>query len=157
MEMSEKDIVQSYMMAKQRGNQIKILADLNCCTKEKIMEILKNNGIEVNGRVFNGGNHKKDQPETQPEVKSSFSSVKPEAPEVDSAYKVTVCPKENGFLQDKPKETKPDVVIPDIVFELADREIRSLIDLNEGLIEEIEANKARIEELRTFVNKAREE
>ncbi len=59
MEMSEKDIVHSYMMAKNRGDQIKILAELNCCPKEKIMEILRNNGVEVNGRVFNGGNHKK--------------------------------------------------------------------------------------------------
>lgn len=63
MESSEKEIVRTYMMAKEKGKQIKILAELNCCSKEKIIEILKNNGVDVNGRVFNGGNHKKPKEE----------------------------------------------------------------------------------------------
>ena len=65
MESSEKEIVRTYMMAKEKGKQIKILAELNCCSKEKIIEILKNNGVDVNGRVFNGGNHKKPKEESK--------------------------------------------------------------------------------------------
>lgn len=63
MESSEKDIVRTYMMAKEKGKQIKILAELNCCSKEDIINILKRHGVDVNGRVFNGGNHKKPKEE----------------------------------------------------------------------------------------------
>lgn len=40
MEMSDADIRLEYRLAKNKDRQIGILADLNCCTKKKIREIL---------------------------------------------------------------------------------------------------------------------
>ena len=155
MQMSVNEIVRSYREAKEPGKQITILAELNCCTREDIYNILKENGVDINRRALNGGNSKSP-------MKSSYSNVKPEAPKmIDlSTFKVTGYPKENGLLQDKPKETNPgvtnpEIVIPQVVIELAEREIRNIVALNEGLIEKMKANDARMAELRAFVDKAR--
>ena len=76
MQMSNGEIVSSYMYAKHRGKQIKILAELNCCSVEHIMKILREEGLDVNKRVFNGGN-----------FKATASSKAPE--KVDKVDKVT--------------------------------------------------------------------
>jgi len=44
-QMSEKEIVKNYKEAADKRNQIKILADMNCCSKEEIKDILRDNGI----------------------------------------------------------------------------------------------------------------
>lgn len=46
MEMTDLEILRSYRQAKKKKEQITILSELNCCSKEKIIEILKNNGIQ---------------------------------------------------------------------------------------------------------------
>ena len=46
MEMTNEEIVRMYLMAKDKREQIGILADLNCCKKEKIREILIDAGID---------------------------------------------------------------------------------------------------------------
>lgn len=46
MEMTDLEIVSSYRQAKKKKEQITILSQLNACSKEKIIEILKNNGIQ---------------------------------------------------------------------------------------------------------------
>ena len=113
MKINEQEVVRSYMMAKERGKQVKILADLNCCSKEDIMDILKRNGVEVNGRIFNGGNHKNP-------MKTSVSNVKPESPKEPEKELFKVKPADaaevlaigkklnpsngNQFLQEKPEE-----------------------------------------------------
>lgn len=45
--MSDKDIADMYLTAANRRKQIQILAELNLCKKEKIIEILIARGIEV--------------------------------------------------------------------------------------------------------------
>lgn len=45
MEMTDFEIVSSYREAKKKKDQIEILSDLNCCSKERIIEILKENGV----------------------------------------------------------------------------------------------------------------
>lgn len=45
MQMSEEEIVIDYKQAKNKKAQVEILADLNACSKEQIIEILKRNGI----------------------------------------------------------------------------------------------------------------
>lgn len=44
MQMTEGEIVRSYKEAKNKSQQVGILAELNCCPKEKIIEILKEAG-----------------------------------------------------------------------------------------------------------------
>lgn len=44
--MTDLEIVSSYRQAKKKKEQITILSQLNACSKEKIIEILKNNGIQ---------------------------------------------------------------------------------------------------------------
>ena len=47
MEMKAADICKEYREAKDKKNQIIILADQNCCEKEEIMKILLDNGEEL--------------------------------------------------------------------------------------------------------------
>ena len=51
MEMSDNEIIMSYKSAKSKTKQIEILADLNCCDKQKIVNILTTNGIQIYGKV----------------------------------------------------------------------------------------------------------
>lgn len=46
MQMTESEIVKSYHEAKRKREQVKILADLNNCSKEEITAILFKNGID---------------------------------------------------------------------------------------------------------------
>ena len=47
MQMTESEIVRSYNHAENRQKQIKILSELNACSKAQIREILERNGCEV--------------------------------------------------------------------------------------------------------------
>lgn len=49
MVMSKDEIVVRYRQAKEPAKQIGILADLNCCTKEEIAEILREAGYKLKG------------------------------------------------------------------------------------------------------------
>ena len=46
MEMTNADIVKEYKEAKDRTAQVKILADQNCCSEERIIGILVDGGID---------------------------------------------------------------------------------------------------------------
>ena len=45
MEMSNEEIVRRYRQAKNKRSQVNILAQLNCCSKNEIIEVLKQEGI----------------------------------------------------------------------------------------------------------------
>lgn len=47
MQMSEQEIVKSYEKATKKRDQIKILSELNACSREDIREILRAHGCEV--------------------------------------------------------------------------------------------------------------
>lgn len=49
MEMSMKEIKDSYCNAKNKKKQIEILADLNCCTKKEIERIIQKIGNDTTG------------------------------------------------------------------------------------------------------------
>lgn len=51
--MTDFEICESYRNAKKPGEQIKILADLNCCSTEDIFEILNRNNEPLRKRVYN--------------------------------------------------------------------------------------------------------
>ena len=47
MYMTPGEICKEYSMAKSKSMQVAILADQNCCTKEEILDILAENGMEL--------------------------------------------------------------------------------------------------------------
>ena len=71
MQMTNGEIIRSYKEAKHKGEQIKILAELNCCSKDHIMGILRMEGFNINNRIFNGGNFKASTSSKAPEKKVS--------------------------------------------------------------------------------------
>ena len=75
MEMTYPEIVRNYKQAKNKEEQIEILADINCCTQAEIRKILINAGLEVKTakRTKAAGNrkttkiaHKKPLPHEEP-------------------------------------------------------------------------------------------
>ena len=49
MEMTREEICREFRMAKRKGQQIKILAQLNCCSVKEIREILIEGGEQLRG------------------------------------------------------------------------------------------------------------
>lgn len=47
MTMAAEEIVREYREARNKKAQIKILADLNLCTKDEIIEVLRSKGVEI--------------------------------------------------------------------------------------------------------------
>lgn len=67
--MTESEIVRNYREAKNKREQVNILADLNCCSKEEITEILLNNGVSSQELP------KKRKPRKKPEESSKHSAI----------------------------------------------------------------------------------
>ena len=59
LQMAEADIVASYRQAANPGGQIGILADLNLCSKERILEILRAAGEELPAKKKRAGRPRK--------------------------------------------------------------------------------------------------
>ena len=57
MQMTDGEVVMNVMQAKDQRSQITICADLNCCSEEKIKDILKANDIDL--RTLRGAAHKR--------------------------------------------------------------------------------------------------
>ena len=58
MTMTNEEIARDYRQAKDGLTQAKILAELNQCSKEKIVEILQEQGVKVDGRLLQKGKPK---------------------------------------------------------------------------------------------------
>lgn len=58
MTMTNEEIARDYRQAKDGLKQAKILAELNQCSKEKIVEILQEQGVKVDGRLLQKGKPK---------------------------------------------------------------------------------------------------
>ena len=67
MYMSNADIIKEYKEAKDRTAQVKILADQNCCSEERIIGILVDGGIDH--RCFSGLRRKRNQEAAAPAEK----------------------------------------------------------------------------------------
>lgn len=65
MQMTDGEVVMNIMQAKDQRGQITICADLNCCSEEKIKDILKAQGVDlrslkgVKRHIDHGTKHKK--------------------------------------------------------------------------------------------------
>lgn len=76
MTMTNEEIARDYRQAKDGLKQAKILAELNQCSKEKIVEILQEQGVKVDGRLLQKG---KPKAPARPKAPTS----KPAAPDPD--------------------------------------------------------------------------
>lgn len=79
MQMSNREIVNSYKEAKDRTQQVKILADLNCCSVEQIIGILTAAGIDH--RCFSGLRRKMNK-EAVSEAEKVVSKIPYKKPEI---------------------------------------------------------------------------
>jgi hypothetical protein len=75
MQMTDGEVVMNVMQAKDQRGQITICADLNCCSEEKIKDILKAQGVDlrslkgVKRHIDHGTKHKPHKkPYTKPEI-----------------------------------------------------------------------------------------
>lgn len=69
--MSPDEIVRDYLAAKAPLKQIRILADLNCCEKSEIVQILKDAGAPLPKNYYNGKNFQRKQGEQQEQPSAS--------------------------------------------------------------------------------------
>lgn len=79
MQMSNREIVNSYKEAKDRTQQVKILSDLNCCSVEQIIGILTAAGIDH--RCFSGLRRKMNK-EAVSEAEKVVSKIPYKKPEI---------------------------------------------------------------------------
>ena len=97
MQMTDGEVVMNIMQAKDQRSQITICADLNCCSEEKIKDILKANDIDL--RTLRGAAHKR-----VAETKKHKPHKKPyKKPEIIPA------PPANAVKNDENAETDPIV------------------------------------------------
>ena len=128
MEMSENEIVKSYIKAQYKTRQVKILAELNTCSTATIEGILRKNGI------------------TYPPVKGAKSKAEHEV------YEKIMNEELNKPIITKPLAT-PEVkkIVPDAVANLVRQRIIDLDCMLQELDEKRKAFLAEATELREFM------
>lgn len=125
MQMTESEIVRSYREAKNKRNQIEVLADLNTCTPDDIRAILKNNGVDLRGGSFKKKVTKEDAPEEKAAV------TKPESIEIpEEQLKENNSP---GICMDEMKD--PVMILPRIVRKTLEEELSLIEEQLHELIE----------------------
>lgn len=90
MEMSEREICQSYRLAKDRNEQITVLAELNLVTKAKIKKILIENG-EIKRKVIDYSSDSSDLIQSQRKVIKKYSYMKEDDLYQRLSYHLTLC------------------------------------------------------------------
>lgn len=68
--MTDEEIVRNYREAKNKREQVKILADLNCMSREEIIQILKDGGIKQQELPRNRGEKTQKKTEEKPEIRT---------------------------------------------------------------------------------------
>ncbi|MBP5432123.1 hypothetical protein [Ruminococcus sp.] len=82
MQMTDGEVVMNVMQAKDQRGQITICADLNCCSEEKIKDILKAQGVDLRSlkgaakpRIPHGVKHKPHKKPANAEKKSPLAEL----------------------------------------------------------------------------------
>lgn len=141
MQMTENEIVEKYKRAEKKRDQIKILSELNACSREDIREILRRHGCEVpgTGNRYTAKNKETIQDELREEMQKPKATIKPRV------MKALV-----------PEEQKK---IPACVIKAAERRLYELDELASAITEELEklekeleANRKEQTELADFLN-----
>lgn len=137
MQMSDKDIIRAYKEAKDGRKQIGILADLNACPRDHIVEILSEAG------VYKKPGKKPAKKETVPKVKAARVRKAP-VPEV-----------EMGGLPDPAPDDKGDIYVSKEVARLLTENINVIEEGIKGMEQELfklrEAIAIRKEEYEAYI------
>lgn len=113
MVMSKDEIVVRYKQAKEPAKQIGILADLNCCTKEEIAEVLREAGFKLKGyKKIETPEAAMQQPETPEEPKLTALPRKQLA--LEDALDIMIGALED--LRDAPEDTWSEEAAAAIVY-----------------------------------------
>ena len=67
--MGEREILRDYHTAENKNKQVKILAELNCCTPRQMARYLADHGEMVDGRMLGSGGSRKKTMSEQSSVK----------------------------------------------------------------------------------------
>ena len=161
MQMSEGEIVRSYNHAENRQKQIKILSELNACSKAQIREILERNGCEVPhyGNRYTG--KVKEEPKKEPKrssvrmserkKKSDSSNLSTRLLKSEESEEVGTCQQDVGTMSETPgKQTAPPEVI-----ELTQARIRQLKDEMGAIQDSIDSLKEEFHEKAILYNRLR--
>ena len=161
MQMTESEIVRSYNHAENRQKQIKILSELNACSKAQIREILERNGCEVPhyGNRYTG--KVKEEPKKEPKrssvrmserkKKSDSSNLSTRLLKSEESEDVGTCQQDVGTMSETPgKQTAPPEVI-----ELTQARIRQLKDEMGAIQDSIDSLKEEFHEKAILYNRLR--
>lgn len=140
MQMTESEIIKSYNHAENRQKQIKILSELNACSKAQIREILERNGCEVPhyGNRYTG--KVKEEPKKEPKKSSVRMSEKKKSDGSNLSTRLLKSEEQTGLIKSDESEdvgtcqrgvgtvseTPEKQTVPPEVIELAQERIRQL-------------------------------
>jgi flagellar capping protein FliD len=141
--MSDSEIVRSYKEARRKGEQVKILAQLNACSTDDILKILKINNVEgANKRIFN----------TVPTVsKTPVGAVKMSKvpPKIEPPYKEEKISKYAENKEVTKIEEIKKMKLPKLVLGVLDqrtREMQKEIDMLTDQITRYQEQRSKLEE-----------
>ena len=163
MQMSEGEIVRSYNHAENRQKQIKILSELNACSKAQIREILERNGCEVPhyGNRYTG--KVKEEPKKEPKRSSvRMSERKKNSDGSNLSTRLLKSEEQAGVIKSDESEdvgtmseTPGKQTAPPEVIELAQARIRQLKDEMGAIQDSIDSLKEEFHEKAILYNRLR--
>lgn len=130
MNMTENEIIRQYKEAKDKREQVKILADMNLCEVEEIEKILKDNGQRLPVR------HLKKKPQNEPSEETEDIP----APAIEPLEKPYAAGTKSGGFH-----------VPDKVKELVDAKMVRLQEAIDIYREKIKEYETELEELSGFL------
>ena len=163
MQMSEGEIVRSYNHAENRQKQIKILSELNACSKAQIREILERNGCEVPhyGNRYTG--KVKEEPKKEPKRSSvRMSERKKKSDSSNLSTRLLKSEEQTGLIKSDESEdvgtmseTPGKQTAPPEVIELTQARIRQLKDEMGAIQDSIDSLKEEFHEKAILYNRLR--
>lgn len=163
MQMTVSEIVKSYNHAENRQKQIKILSELNACSKAQIREILERNGEEVPhyGNRYTG--KVKEEPKKEPKRSSvRMSERKKNSDGSNLSTRLLKSEEQAGVIKSDESEdvgtmseTPGKQTAPPEVIELAQARIRQLKDEMGAIQDSIDSLKEEFHEKAILYNRLR--
>lgn len=148
--MTNEEICVRYRQAKDKGEQVQFLAELNDCPVERIIGILVANGVD--NRNFNGLRHKLKLEEAKAEKKAKSAADKRQAAKAEVAEKM----QEVLYSGEKNKKTKSSIPKENAADKQQGFEDIDLIEIGGHLYEDSELIDAFGKKVHTLIDRRRE-